>query len=77
MRYLIDERTKRKSPSKDLVYDTAFNPSVLEECSQSPLMDSVLVTLVLEYFESMTDLKVLDKSKYKKVSMMEQRKSLD
>ena len=71
LRYLIDERTKRKLPSKDLVYDTAFNPSVLDECSQSPIMDSVLVTLVLEYVESMTNLKVLDKNKYKKVSTVE------
>lgn len=68
MRYLMDERTKQKSPSKDLVYDTAFNPSVLDEFSQSPIMVSMLVTLILEYVESMTNLKVLDKSKWKKVS---------
>lgn len=70
MRYLIDERTKQKSTSKELVYDVAFNPAVLDDCKQSPILDSALVTLILEYVESMNDLKVLDKTKCKKVRII-------
>ena len=67
LRYLVDEKTKRKTPSKDLVYDVAFNPSVIEECSRGPVMDTMLVALVLDYVEDRTELKVLDKAKFKKV----------
>lgn len=70
LRYLIDERTKLKVPSKDLVFDVAFNPGVIEECTQSPVMDGMLASLILEYVEDMTDLKVLDRRNFKKVQII-------
>lgn len=59
----------RKNTSKDLVFDAAFNPAVTDECSQSSILDEMLMLLVLEYVEKMTDLKVLDGKKCKKVRL--------
>lgn len=67
LRYLVDERTKLKTPSKDLVFDAAFHPSVIEECSRDPLLDKMMVTLLLEYAEKFADLILLNKEACKKV----------
>ena len=67
LRYLIDKRTKLKTPSKDLVFDAAFNPSVMEECSGDPMLDKMMVALLLEYAEKFADLIVLNKEACKKV----------
>ena len=67
LRYLIDERTKLKTLTKDLVFDAAFNPSVMEECSGDPTLDKMMVALLLEYAEKFADLIVLNKEACKKV----------
>ena len=68
LRYLIDERTKLKTPSKDLVFDAAFNPSVMDECTRDPMLDNMMVALLLEYVEKMSDLIVLNKETCRKVT---------
>ena len=67
LRYLIDERTKLKTPSKDLVFDAAFNPSVMEECSRDPVLDKLMGALVLDYTEKFANLILLNKEACKKV----------
>lgn len=69
LRYLIDERTKLKTSPKDLVFDAAFNPSVMDECSGDPMLDKLMVALVLEYAEKFADLIVLNKEACKKVKV--------
>jgi hypothetical protein len=69
LRYLLDERTKLKTPSKDLVFDAAFHPSIMEECFRDTLLDKMMVSLLLEYAEKFAGLIVLDKEECKKVKI--------
>ena len=69
MRYLTDERTKLKTASKDLVYDVAFNPAVIEECTPDAMLDGILMSLVLQFVEDQTDLRFIDKKSTRKVKL--------
>ena len=49
------------------MFDAAFHPSVMEECSRDPMLDKMMVSLLLEYAEKFADLIVLNKEACKKV----------
>ena len=49
------------------MFDTAFHPSVIEECSREPILDKMMVALLIEYAEKFADLIVLNKEACKKV----------
>ena len=53
--------------TRDLLYDVAFNPFVVEECTKLVDLEDMLISLCLDYLENETNLKIANRKDCRKV----------